>query len=147
MLKIELTPDGQMTISGQAVLLPQETQLVRETLNIFANGGPITQPVSMVFEPAPRRQVIPFRQVVPRPATDTPAPTPPPPCIEWVRVAPPPIELHPLYHEDLNNLQGTQTLPCSTCGQPKRQSAWQVKRNNGKVYCCRECFQASRGKR
>jgi hypothetical protein len=41
---------------------------------------------------------------------------------------------------DLLSLSGSPITPCLNCGTPKKQSAWQIRRNNGKVFCCRTCF-------
>lgn len=118
MLTIEKTPDGKLRFEGQADLSPQETVFLNTVLNIFKESAPTTTPMILTFTPDPPQRVTLPSRVAASPAVPTRA-----------AVAP-----------DLSDLHGTQTLPCANCGKPKRQSAWQVKRNNGKVFCCRACF-------
>lgn len=115
-----------MRFEGSADLSPHEMNFVNEVTRIFMASGASVHPMSLTLDPEdpPKRVYLPPRQVN-KPAPNT-IPTPPAPA--------------PAVATDLANLRGTQTLPCANCGKTVKQSSWQVKRNNGKVYCCRDCF-------
>lgn len=134
MLKIERTPDGKLRYTGSAELAVHEQEFLHTVLNIFMSAPATTQPMSLTFIPDPPQRVV----LPPRPTMVAQPPLPPAPT-----VAPPPPKTVPKTL-DLANLRGTQTLPCAQCGTPKQQSSWQIKRNNGVVYCSRACFQQAR---